>query len=42
MGLKSSDHASMEENLEYELLKDARVAELADKFKLVQEAAESL
>ena len=42
MALKSSDHASREEKSEYELLRDARVAELAAKFKPVQDAAESL
>jgi hypothetical protein len=42
MGLKSTDHASTEEKSEYEPLRDARVAELADKFKPVHEAVQSL
>lgn len=42
MKLDSGDHASTEEKLRYELLRDARVAELAAKFRPVQEAAESL
>ena len=42
MELKSSDHASTEEKSEYEFLRDVRVAELAAKFKPVQEAVESL
>lgn len=42
MELNSSEHAATEEKSEYELLRDARVAELAAKFKPVKEAAESL
>ena len=42
MRLRSTDDASTEEKSEYELLRDARVAELAAKFKPLKEAAESL
>lgn len=38
----SGDHASAEEKSEYELLRDARVALLAAKFRPLQEAAEAL
>jgi hypothetical protein len=42
MALTSSSQAPLEERSIYKMLRDAQVANLVEKFKLVQEAAEEL
>jgi hypothetical protein len=42
MALNCHSHAPSEERSEYEMLRDARVAELVDKFKMVEEAVANL
>jgi hypothetical protein len=42
MELPAANHAPSEEKSQYEMLRDARVVEVAEKLKLLQDAADDL